>query len=50
MQCKLDVACYVLNNTKPRYSVSSRGIVHHEMDYINKLCQNIKTTKNCTMN
>ncbi len=37
IQCKLDVACYVLNNTRPRYSVSSRGIVHQEMDYINKL-------------
>ncbi len=37
IQCKLDVACYVLNNTKPGYSVSSRGIVHHEMDYLKKL-------------
>ena len=37
IQCKLDVACYVLNNSKPRYTVSSRGIIHHEMDYISKL-------------
>ena len=37
IQCKLDVACYVLNHTKPRYAVSSRGIIHQEMDYINKL-------------
>lgn len=36
-QCRLDVACYVLNNTKPHYSVSSRGIVHHELDYSAKL-------------
>ena len=37
IQCRLDVACYVLNNSKPRYTVSSRGIIHHEMDYISKL-------------
>ena len=37
IQCKLDVACYVLNNTKPRYFISSRGIVHHELNYVNKL-------------
>jgi competence protein ComFB len=29
-QCRLDVACYVLNRVKPHYIVSSRGIQHDE--------------------
>ncbi len=37
IQCRLDVACYVLNNTTPKYVVSSRGIVHHELEYTKKL-------------
>ncbi len=37
IQCRLDVVCYVLNNTPPKYMVSSRGIVHHELEYSKKL-------------
>ncbi|HBD95501.1 MAG: hypothetical protein A2015_08035 [Spirochaetes bacterium GWF1_31_7] len=29
-QCRLDMACYILNKTKPMYVVSSRGIIHSE--------------------
>ena len=37
IQCRLDVSCYVLNNVPPRYLVSSRGIIHHELEYSKKL-------------
>ena len=40
-QCRLDVVCYVLNNLPPKYVVSSRGIVHHEIDYSKKLQQDV---------
>ena len=36
-QCRLDVACYVLNRLSPRYVVSGRGIAHVEADYAEKL-------------
>ena len=36
-QCKMDVACYVLNNMLPKYVVSSRGIIHHKLDYSKKI-------------
>ncbi len=36
-QCRLDVICYVLNNMLPKYVVSSRGIIHHELDYSKKI-------------
>jgi competence protein ComFB len=32
-QCRLDVACYVLNRTQPEYIISGRGLVHFENDY-----------------
>ena len=32
-QCRLDVACYVLNRVKPEYIISGRGLVHFETDY-----------------
>ncbi|MDR1256342.1 MAG: late competence development ComFB family protein, partial [Spirochaetaceae bacterium] len=35
-QCRLDVACYVLNRVKPHYIVSSRGIQHDEQLDIEK--------------
>jgi len=36
-QCRMDVACYVLNRMKVEYVVSSRGLVHAEQDYNEKL-------------
>jgi len=36
-QCRMDVACYVLNRMKPEYVVSSRGLAHAEQDYNEKL-------------
>ncbi|HAP42901.1 MAG: hypothetical protein A2087_12940 [Spirochaetes bacterium GWD1_61_31] len=36
-QCRMDVACYVLNRMKPEYVVSSRGVAHAEQDYNEKL-------------
>jgi len=36
-QCRLDVTCYVLNNVPPKYIVSSRGIIHHSLDYAKKI-------------
>lgn len=36
-QCRMDVACYVLNRMKPEYVVSSRGLAHSEQDYNEKL-------------
>lgn len=36
-QCRLDVACYVLNRMKPEYVLSSRGLAHSEQDYNEKL-------------
>ncbi|MCL2293799.1 MAG: late competence development ComFB family protein [Spirochaetes bacterium] len=36
-QCRLDVTCYVLNNMLPKYVVSTRGIIHHELDYSKKI-------------
>ncbi len=32
-QCRLDVACYVLNRLPPMYMISSRGLAHIESDY-----------------
>ncbi len=32
-QCRLDVACYVLNRLEPRYVVSERGVAHTENLY-----------------
>ncbi len=36
-QCRLDVACYVLNRSAPRYIVSGRGLAHLEINYQEKL-------------
>ena len=36
-QCRIDVACYVLNRIKPEYVVSSRGLAYSEIDYLDKL-------------
>ena len=36
-QCRLDVACYVLNRISPIYTVSGRGLAHLESDYPDKL-------------
>lgn len=36
-QCRMDVACYVLNRIRPEYVVSSRGIAYTEHDYGEKL-------------
>ncbi|MFO7848697.1 MAG: late competence development ComFB family protein [Spirochaetia bacterium] len=36
-QCRLDVACYVLNRLEPEYIISGRGLVHFESDYQYKL-------------
>lgn len=33
-QCRLDVACYVLNRIKPEYIVSSRGLAYSERDFM----------------
>jgi competence protein ComFB len=32
-QCRLDVACYVLNRIKPEYLISGRGLAHYETEY-----------------
>ncbi len=31
-QCRLDIACYVLNRLTPRYVISGRGLAHLESD------------------
>lgn len=36
-QCRLDVACYVLNRIQPEYIISGRGLVHFEEDYQKRL-------------
>ncbi|TFG84551.1 MAG: competence protein ComFB [Spirochaetales bacterium] len=36
-QCRVDVACYVLNKLKPEYVLSGRGVAYSEMDYTEKL-------------
>ncbi|MCL2706503.1 MAG: late competence development ComFB family protein, partial [Spirochaetaceae bacterium] len=36
-QCRLDITCYVLNNMLPKYVVSTRGIIHHSLDYTKKI-------------
>ncbi|HAE21876.1 MAG TPA: competence protein ComFB [Spirochaetaceae bacterium] len=36
-QCRLDVACYVLNRLKPEYVISGRGVAYSEQDYQEKL-------------
>lgn len=33
LQCRLDVACYVLNRIKPEYIISGRGLLHFEDNY-----------------
>lgn len=35
-QCRLDVACYVLNRTVPRYVVSSRGVAYNENEELER--------------
>jgi competence protein ComFB len=32
-QCRLDVACYVLNRVTPEYVISQRGVAHYEQKY-----------------
>lgn len=32
-QCRLDVACYVLNRLQPKYMTSSRGLAHLRTEY-----------------
>jgi len=36
-QCRLDVACYVLNRVEPRYVVSERGVAHTENPFKDKI-------------
>jgi competence protein ComFB len=36
-QCRLDVACYVLNRLKPEYIVSSRGLAYSEREGLDKV-------------
>ncbi|MBP7095991.1 MAG: late competence development ComFB family protein [Spirochaetia bacterium] len=36
-QCRLDVACYALNRTRPEYVISSRGVAHRDSVYVDKL-------------
>jgi competence protein ComFB len=36
-QCKVDVACYVLNRVKPEYIVSSRGLAYSEKEGLEKV-------------
>jgi competence protein ComFB len=36
-QCRMDVACYVLNRVKPEYIVSSRGLAYSERDFQEKV-------------
>jgi len=36
-QCRMDVACYVLNRLKPEYVLSGRGVAYSETDYGVKL-------------
>lgn len=36
-QCKLDVACYVLNRIKPEYILSGRGLAYSERDTLDKV-------------
>ena len=36
-QCRLDVACYVLNRLAPEYVTSGRGVVHGETDWSGKV-------------
>ncbi len=33
LQCRLDVACFVLNRIKPEYIISGRGLLHFEDNY-----------------
>ncbi len=35
LQCRLDVACFVLNRIKPEYIISGRGLLHFEDNYHN---------------
>jgi competence protein ComFB len=36
-QCRLDVACYVLNRIKPEYILSGRGLAYSERDMLEKV-------------
>ena len=36
-QCRLDVACYVLNRVQPRYVISGRGVSHTENIYQDRI-------------
>ena len=36
-QCRLDVACYVLNRMSPEYIISGRGLVHMQSNYNKRL-------------
>jgi competence protein ComFB len=40
-QCRLDVACYVLNRMEPRYVVSGKGLAYTESEYKNDFQKNI---------
>lgn len=39
-QCRLDVACYVLNRVEAEYVISSRGAAHLEANYLENLQKN----------
>ena len=39
-QCRLDVACFVLNRISPEYIISSRGLAHLNSDYHQKYSEN----------
>lgn len=36
-QCRMNVACYVLNRIPPEYVTSGRGVVHGEKDWSSKI-------------
>ncbi len=36
-QCRMDVACYVLNRIKPVYMISGRGLAYFQTDYKERL-------------
>ncbi len=37
LQCRLDVACYVLNRINPEYIISGRGLLHFEDNYHDRI-------------
>jgi competence protein ComFB len=40
-QCRLDVSCYVLNRIPPAYTVSGRGMAHHETETRSDIQKNV---------